>query len=47
MAAYCGETDPDFDPANEVDKPNEDTDRPMVGRAVINIPLPPGWDDHR
>lgn len=45
MAAYRGETD--FDPANEVDEPDEDTDRPVVGRATINIPLPPGWDDHK
>ena len=45
MVAYRGEpvTNPEYDP----DEPDENTDRPMVGRATINIPLPPGWDDHQ
>lgn len=47
MVAYRGETDPDYDPAEEVEEPDKDADRPVVGRATINIPLPYGWDHHQ
>ena len=48
MVAYRGEDNPDYDPnGDEVHEPDEDTDRPMVGRSTINIPLPYGWDHHQ
>ena len=42
MVAYRGEPDAEYDPAAD-----ENDQRPMVGRAVINIPTPPRWDAHR
>ena len=48
MAAYRWEPDLDrFNDPGDPEAADDDESRPMAGRAVINIPLPAGWDDHQ
>lgn len=44
MVGYRGEPDP---AATEPGDADENDQRPMVGRAVINIPTPPRWEARR
>lgn len=45
MAAFQGQDDPEYPPDEYEDEPNTDGSYPMLGRAVINFPSLPGFDE--